>query len=203
MKRTLLISAMAFLAACSGGTVSNTSPQATPAEQAAAETTPPKTPTPAPVDESPDVADFAGTGGNTDKPNPDIKGTAILREIRTARHGNYDRIVFEFAGAELPGYHIEYIDKPVRSCGSGDVVPLAGDAWLQVRFTPAAAHTDEGKPTLPSREIKPGLPIILEAKSACDFEADVEWVLGVSSPNKYRVIELKGPARLAVDIKHK
>jgi hypothetical protein len=82
------------------------------------------------------------------------------------------------------------------------VVPLAGDGWLMVRFTPAAAHTEAGEPTLPSRELKPGLPIILEARSTCDFEADVEWVFGVSSPNKYRVLELKSPTRLVVDIRH-
>jgi hypothetical protein len=122
--------------------------------------------------------------------------------MRTGRHDGFDRIVFEFRG-ELPGYHIEYIDKPVRSCGSGDVVPLAGDAWLQVRFEPANAHTDDGKPTLAFREIAAKMPTVLELKSTCDFEAQVEWVAGVSSPRRYRVLELTSPTRLVVDIKHK
>jgi hypothetical protein len=30
----------------------------------------------------------------------------------------------------------------------------------------------------------------------------VEWVMGVSSPNKYRVLELKSPTRLVIDVKH-
>ena len=148
-----------------------------------------------------DKADFEGTAGIVDK-KYDIKGAAILKEVRTAQHGNYDRVVFEFAGAEMPSYHIEYIDKPVRACGSGNVVPLAGDGWLEIRFFPANAHTEEGKPTVENRERAPNHKIIKELKSTCDFEANVEWVLGVSSPNKYRVLELKNPTRLVVDIKH-
>jgi hypothetical protein len=149
-----------------------------------------------------DNADFAGTAGIIDKKN-EIKAAALLQAVRSAQHGNYDRVVFEFEGAELPSYHIEYIDRPVRACGSGDVVPLPGDGWLEIRFTPANAHTEEGKPTVEKREYSPNHKIIKEMKSTCDFEAEVTWVLGVSSPNHYRVLELKNPTRLAVDIKHK
>ena len=159
--------------------------------------------TPAPADEvDNDTADFAGTAGVTEKKNTGISGVAIMNAVRTAKHGNYDRVVFEFAGTELPTYHIEYIDKPVRACGSGDTVPLAGDGWLEVRFTDAQAHTPEGEPTIKDRQRSPKLPVIKDLKITCDFEAEVTWVAGDASPNKYRVIELKNPTRLAVDIKH-
>ena len=159
--------------------------------------------TPAPADEvDNDTADFAGTAGVTEKKNTGISGVAIMNAVRTAKHGNYDRVVFEFAGTELPTYHIEYIDKPVRACGSGDTIPLAGDGWLEVRFTDAQAHTPEGEPTIKDRQRSPILPVIKGLKITCDFEAEVTWVAGVASPNKYRVIELKSPTRLAVDIKH-
>lgn len=146
-------------------------------------------------------ADFDGIAGITDK-KYEIKSTAVLKEVRTAGHDGYDRAVFEFEGAEMPGYHIEYIDKPVRQCGSGNPVNLKGDGWLEIRFYPANAHTEEGKPTIENRELVPNHKIIKELKSTCDFEAEVEWVLGVSSPNHYRVLELENPTRLAVDIKH-
>jgi hypothetical protein len=146
-------------------------------------------------------SDFTGTSGVTDKKH-DTKNTAVLRDVRAAAHDGYDRVVFEFEGAEMPSYHIEYIDKPVRACGSGDVVPLKGDGWLEIRFTPAAAHTEDGEPTVKQRSMTPNLKIIKEMKATCDFEAEVEWVLGVASPNRYRVMELKNPTRLAVDIKH-
>ncbi len=161
------------------------------------------TPKPAPPDEGTElVAEFEGTSGIVDK-KYDLTGVAVLADVRTGRHNGFDRIVFEFRGDEMPGYHLEYIDKPVRACGSGNVVPLPGDGWLQVRFEPAVAHTYEGKPTLAFRELAPKLPNLLELKSTCDFEAQVEWVAGVASPNHFRVVELKAPTRLAVDIKHK
>jgi hypothetical protein len=161
--------------------------------------TPTAKPTEPPAD---DIADFEGTAGNTEKKNPDITGVAVMSEVRSARHGNYDRVVFEFLGNEMPTYHIEYIDKPVRACGSGDVVPLAGDGWLEVRFSDARAHTPEGQPTIEDRSRSPNLPIVKDLKITCDFESEVTWVMGVASPNRYRVIELKDPVRLAVDIKH-
>lgn len=157
----------------------------------------------APADErTVEVGDFEGTVERTEKKNS-LAEAAILSDVRTGRHDRFDRVVFEFAGNELPSYLIEYIDKPVRACGSGDVVPLKGDGWLQIRFEPARAHTDEGKPTVAFRELQPMLPNLLEIRSTCDFEAQVEWVAGVGSPNAYRVIELKEPTRLAIDIRHK
>jgi hypothetical protein len=82
------------------------------------------------------------------------------------------------------------------------VVPLKGDAWLEIRFMPANAHDEQGEPTLRTREMVPNHKVVKELKSTCDFEADVEWVAGLASPNKYRVLELKNPTRLVVDIKH-
>lgn len=146
-------------------------------------------------------ADFAGTVGITQK-KYEMKSVAVLKAVRTSQHEGFDRAVFEFEMAEMPGYHIEYIDKPAHQCGSGDAVNLKGDGWLEIRFYPANAHTEEGKPTVENREFAPHHKIIKELKLTCDFEADVTWVLGVASPNEYRILELKNPTRLAVDIKH-
>ena len=128
-------------------------------------------------------------------------GVAVLRGVRTGKHADFDRVVFEFEG-ERPGYHVEYVDRPVRACGSGDVVEVAGDGWLAVRMEPASAHTDAGESTIPFRERRSSYPVLRELQSTCDFEAIVTWVLGVGSPNRYRVMELTNPARLVVDVRH-
>jgi hypothetical protein len=128
-------------------------------------------------------------------------GVALLTGVRTARHEGYDRIVYEFAGANLPGYRIAYIDRPVRQCGSGDEVPFGGDAWLSMVFEPTDAHTQEGRPTVTERTRAPALPNVLELKMICDFEAQVEWVAGVRSPLAYRVLTLRAPTRIVVDIR--
>jgi hypothetical protein len=152
-----------------------------------------------PVDTA-DTGTFDGTAGATDKPRPGAK-PAVLRDVRAARHEHFDRVVFEFEGDALPGYHVEYIDKPVRQCGSGDVVDVAGQGFLAVRTTPADAHDAAGKATVPFRERKLKLGVLEEIERTCDFEGEVTWVLGVSSPNRYRVLELTKPARLVVDVK--
>lgn len=130
------------------------------------------------------------------------RGTgATLRAVRAARNEGWDRVVFEFDGAAVPGYHVEYVDRP-RHCGSGDAAQVAGQGWLEVRITPAQAHTEAGQPTMAQRETRLALPVLKEMEQTCDFEAEVTWVLGVASPNGYRVSELTGPTRLVVDVKH-
>jgi hypothetical protein len=69
-----------------------------------------------------------------------VTAASTLRDLRAGRHDGFDRLVFEFDGG-LPNYHIEYIDKPVRQCGSGEATPIVGDAWLSVAFEPAYAHS--------------------------------------------------------------
>ena len=136
------------------------------------------------------------------KSERNVTGAAMLRAIRTARHTGYDRIVFDFGTDSVPNYSIEYVDRPVRDCGAGNVVPLAGDAWLVIRLEPANAHTEEGRPTLPGRAFTPALPVLLELKQTCDFEAQVQWVAALTAPNPYRVTTLTLPQRLIVDVRH-
>ena len=143
---------------------------------------------------------FEGTSGIVKK-DYQLKENAVLKNVRAARHKNYDRIVFEFQTAEMPGYKIEYVDD-VRQCGSGNAVSLAGAARLEITFTPAQAHNDKGRATVKKREQKFAYKILKEAEITCDFEGDVTVALGVSAPNKYQVLELKNPTRLAIDIKH-
>ena len=200
---TAIILAILLSACAAPGNVNapaNVTPSPTPVATVSPAVEPASTPRP---DEAGDAKEdkFQGTAGITDKKARPV-AAVVLAAIRTGTHGKFDRVVFEFSGSAMPGYHIEYIDKPVRSCGSGEVVPLAGDAWLEIRMTPAAAHTEQGQPTIKTRSFSPNLPIVKELKSTCDFEADVAWVAGVSTPNEYRVLELKDPARLVVDISH-
>jgi hypothetical protein len=125
-----------------------------------------------------------------------------LREVRTARNEGFDRLVLQFDGDQLPGYHIEYIEKSAAiKCGSGDPAEVAGQGWLQVRVQPAQAHQG-AQVTVAERKRKPALPVVQEMELTCDFEGEVTWVLGVKSPNKYRVLELQGPTRLVVDVQH-
>ncbi|MDI3287621.1 hypothetical protein [Polyangium sp. 15x6] len=176
-------------------------PPAKTAPEPAAPTTKPAAPTQGtkePGDTAPEA--FEGTTAAVEKKIPEVH-TVELRSVRAGRHAGFDRTVFEFSGA-LPGYRVEYIDKPVRRCGTGDPVTIAGEGRLRVRMTPARAHDDTGRSTLSPVEQRPKLPVLLELTPTCDFEGELTWVLGVGSPNRYRVLELRDPPRLVVDVKH-
>lgn len=155
-------------------------------------------PAPEPVDPA-TVADW--NVGVTEAAIGRTQGTSTLIGVITSREDGFDRIVFTWEAA-APPIHLEYVDTPVRDCGSGQAFRLEGDGWLEVRFYPARAHSDAGAPTLDRRAWTENLPGILEMRRTCDFEGVVTYVAGVSSPEPYRVLRLGDPARWIVDIQH-
>jgi hypothetical protein len=164
----------------------------------------PSSPPSTAASESGDSSDlnFEGTNGVTEKKR-NARPPVTLKTVRTAAHENFDRVVFEFTESGLPGYRIEYVERPVRNCGAGEEVSVDGKAVLLIQMLPANAHTETDQVTAyPERERVLNLPVMKELKLICDFEADVQWILGVASPKRYRVMELLNPARLVVDVKH-
>lgn len=126
---------------------------------------------------------------------------AVQRALRAAQNDGFDRVVFEFA-ERVPGYHLQYIDAPAVGCGAGDVKAIEGVGRLEVRFSPASAHTEGGEPTIAAREIKPALSVVREVERTCDFEGVVTWTIGTASARPFRAFELSAPPRLVVDIDH-
>jgi len=200
----LLIAAFISVVSCSkptedankttpaSGVVSSPSPAST--SEAAGGTAPKE-----PGDTSPET--FEGVAGVTEVKRLEME-PVILKEIRTGSHPQFDRVVFEFQGDKVPGYRVEFVKKPLVTCGAGDTVQVNGSDYLSVRLLPAQAHTNDGKATINQREFTPNMQVIKQMKSLCDFEADVQWVLGLSSANHYRVLELLNPSRLVVDVRH-
>ena len=121
-----------------------------------------------------------------------------LVDVRAGRHPGFDRVVFEFSGT-VPEHRIEYVDQLVQD-GSGDPVPVAGAANLQVVFQGANAHDDGGAPTVSQRRVSPGLPAVKEVAQVGDFEAVVSYGIGVDRRRPIAVSTLSGPSRLVVDV---
>lgn len=125
---------------------------------------------------------------------------AVLGGMRVGRNEGFDRLVLEFQGGRIPSYRVEFDDGPIEACGSGERENVPGGAWLAVRLEMTQAHTDAGQPTVTPRRLTPGMPVLKAAQLVCDYEGQVEVVLGLAGRRPYRVTEVSNPARLVIDV---
>jgi hypothetical protein len=130
---------------------------------------------------------------------------SYVKTVRTAKHKDFDRVVFEFAGP-FPHYRIEYLKSNFYQ-GEADRVRIksAGRSFAQVEFFVIPASDDQLKYT-EAKNFLPAGPLRLPAmKSVTDmglFEGFYDFVIGVGARKPFRVTELSHPSRLAVDFKH-
>jgi hypothetical protein len=118
--------------------------------------------------------------------------------IRAAHHPTFDRIVFDFRGG-LPASHTAGYVPQLIGDPSGLPVPIAGRAILEVRLEPANAHDDAGNVTAPGR-IAFGLPNIVTAVRAGDFEAVTTYGIGLAKRQPFRLFTLSKPDRVVIDV---
>lgn len=159
------------------------------------------TETASPAPESPTEEPFSGDRDPVEKEGPAVPPVAVQTDVRYAEHADFDRVVFDFMD-NAPGYRVEYVDPPILADGSGNEVEIAGEAFLQVRFSTAQAHDEEGNLTIDELEIMPGLDSVVEIERTGDFEGYVTWVLGLPEELDFRVSDLTDPFRVVVDIAH-
>lgn len=104
----------------------------------------------------------------------------LLVEVRVGDHPaeNYTRITFAFRGGP-PSYTLAYVPR-VLADGTGDPVPLPGNAFLLIRFDPAQAHDERGRSLLTgSPEPRLGYPTLRGYALAGDFEGHLSHGLGI------------------------
>lgn len=137
--------------------------------------------------------DFPGGGGAK---------RARLVDVRVGAHEGFDRIVLEFEGQGVPSYRVGYLDPPVRQDGSGNKVDVAGNAFLELRTTPASGRTAHGETIYEGPRRVPGgrASVVNEVVRTGDFEANLAWVAGVDRRRPFAVAFLKDPLRLVVDV---
>jgi hypothetical protein len=152
---------------------------------------------------SPTEEPFSGGTGPEEGDGSPAGTTAVLVDLRTGEHVDFDRITFEFRDAR-PGYLVEYVEPPIIADASGEEVEIDGEAFLRIRMDPSAGHDpNTGDETYTGGlELKPGLPALVEAERTGDFEGVLTWVLGLSEETEFRVYELEEPNRLVVDVAH-
>jgi hypothetical protein len=147
---------------------------------------------------------FEGTEGPTEVPSSDPSADRVLLDdVRVGREGDVERVVFEFRGDVAPGYEVRYIDRPVRESGSGDEIEVAGGGLLEIAFTPSStvAFTPDGsfEETYTGPDRLGGEGGVTEVVRTGDFEARLEWVIGLDRRVPYRVLVLPAPLRVVIE----
>lgn len=128
-----------------------------------------------------------------------------VRAAASADQAGGSRVVFEF-DAVVPGYKIDYVQRPVTEDGSGDEVAVEGAALLEVRFENAAGARLEGEKVVrtytgPDRVKASGGGVVSEVVDAGDFEGLVTWIVGLRQRvPALSVSTLQGPSRLVIDV---
>jgi hypothetical protein len=128
----------------------------------------------------------------------DGRPAPALVSVRTARKDGYDRVLFTFRGG-MPGYRVGYV-AAVRD-EAGSPLALRGGTYLAVAFAPAQAHQPDGSPTFRGGTISTDYPGLRQVRFAGDFEGRVAFGVGVAGRGGFRVTELTGPNRVAVDVR--
>jgi hypothetical protein len=135
--------------------------------------------------------------------------TLLLTAVSLSSGPCSDRIVFDFrpAGGQEPGYTVAY--RPAAQAqtedASGRHIPIAGNAFLVVRFEPAATADLSGatleKTYTGPRTITPeGLRFVRQATKTGDFEAVLTWAIGLSKERPFTVTRSGSPPRLTIEL---
>jgi hypothetical protein len=93
--------------------------------------------------------------------------------------------------------------KELRYDGSGKKVPLAGRYFLEIKFSPAAAHNDAGKSVYKGpRLVKIYLPKLKGLALTGDFEGVVTFGTAFRTKPVYKTFKLHSPERFVLDFRH-
>lgn len=125
--------------------------------------------------------------------------TPTLVDIRAAQHPTYDRLVFEFTGLLPEERDVRFVSQLVQD-GSGLPLSLVGDALLQVRFSVAVGHDDQGQVTYGPLSRTYALPNLIQVRTAGDFEGTLTFGVGLAKATSFQMFTLTNPSRVVIDI---
>jgi hypothetical protein len=194
----LLVLSLLTLAACDGsGSDDRAGPAATAGSPASTTTAATPASTASPTTGAPawSTAARTGPGGRQPPDGPSAK----LGAIRAARHPGYDRVVFQFEGAEVPGYRIEYVREIPLGESDDQYLTLQGEALVQATFQGSAREDYRPETQTAPDRLTPGLAQVKQIGLAEDWEGVVRVGVGLDHRGGFRVLELHDPTRVVVD----
>jgi hypothetical protein len=124
-----------------------------------------------------------------------------IRGAEVGGHEGFDRVTFLLDDAEaVPGYDIAIAPAGASlPCGEGGY-ELTAERSLVVSFRPAKLAPDDVTGA-PAGIRGTGASRMARAGVACDTGDAVVWVAELSQGDQMRVLELRDPSRIAVDVR--
>lgn len=139
-----------------------------------------------------------GGGGTTASNAAAAASVPQLVAVRASHSAGRDRVVFDFAGTIPAHRSVTYVKRLIAD-PKGTAMPLAGRAILAVRFDQAAAHTDTGQLSAPTRVVF-SLPNVIAVVRSGDFEGVLSYGIALARQTGFRVFSLGHPSRVVIDI---
>lgn len=145
---------------------------------------------------------------------------SLIESVEIAGYDGFDRMTFTFSSdAPAAGYQIRIVPPGLGvRCGetTEGVEPgaedtgespeaehtpeLAGNQFLVLRLRPARI-VDQGRRTMSIGTERFELTRLYEGGVSCDADDVVTWIVGLSEGSNVRVLEMRSPPRLVVDIR--
>lgn len=139
---------------------------------------------------------------SVDETTDDPSAVGELTEVRLGHHGDYERLVFEFTGDELPNdYQIDWTDDPTN-LGTGESLDMTNDVVLAVRFHVANVIDSDVERPVPIDEplIFDEGEFVQEVHFGGQYQSTADYYIGLDAERDFRVEAREGPSRLVLDI---
>jgi hypothetical protein len=171
-------------------------PTTQPTPTPTAEPTPTATPEPTPTPKTAPSATPAFACAKLPYARASAAGSVMVSDVRVGTHPGYGRIVWEFGGGRFPDIVVQTARPPFKLDPSDLPVTIDGTAFLKIHLTHVAVETVPDS----AAHMTPGYPMLLELRQTAGFEGDATWIAGLAGPACVRVMILRNPARLVVDV---
>ncbi len=135
-------------------------------------------------------------------------GRSLQEEVRIGTHLGYDRFLIEFEedGRTPNGWSVGWISGSPIHDGSGELVDMEGNEFLEVRYLGSAGWVTYPEAWYQGPQEFFGSTVgainLVEAEMAGDYEGYVTWYVSAQTARPFNVFTLTGPPRLVVDICH-
>ena len=127
---------------------------------------------------------FDGATTPTSAPGS-ASGVALLTDVQVG-----DGVVTLTFRDGTPAFDVQYVEPPITQDGSGEEMEVAGGAFLGIRMEPASGvdlSGEEFEETYTGPDRIAGTGVIAEVVRTGDFEAVLNWVVGLDEQRAYRV----------------